>query len=341
MVAVPTTSQPSGSLTEHVALYPVGAPVAAAYFLGKAAALIREDGTIVLGSPEVAQTIAAHADGAVLSSASTGKALVTGGDDGLIVATTADGARETLHDAGGKWIDALAARDDGAVAWSTGKRVGVRDAKGLVKTVSVPTTARGLAFAPKGYRLAIAHYNGASLWFPNTESPPDVFEWKGSHVDITFSPDGRFAVTTMQENALHGWRIADKANMRMSGYPAKVKSLAWSADGAWLATSGADSCVVWPFRDKDGPMNKAPRECAVRKAKVSKVAFNPKTLLLAIGYEDGWILLCRLADGTELLVRRPDGDRHVVTALAWNADGTQLLFGTAGGEAGLLHLPQI
>ena len=59
---------------------------------------------------------------------------------------------------------------------------------------------------PKGYRLALAHYNGVSLWFPNVEAAPTFLEWKGSHLDASSSPDGRFIVTSMQENALHGWR---------------------------------------------------------------------------------------------------------------------------------------
>ena len=75
----------------------------------------------------------------------------------------------------------------------------------------------GLAFAPKGRRLAIAHYNGATLWFPNTAAAPERLEWKGSHVGVTFSPDGRYLVTAMQESALHGWRLVDGKHMRMSG----------------------------------------------------------------------------------------------------------------------------
>ena len=38
-------------------------------------------------------------------------------------------------------------------------------------------------------------------------------------------PDGRFLVTSMQEPMLHGWRLADGKDMRMSGYSAKVRSL--------------------------------------------------------------------------------------------------------------------
>ena len=334
MVATKTVS-----LTESTRAYPVGAPVAAVAFLDKMPVVARDDGTIGVGEPGAARDVLAHPGGTILSVAAAPTFIITGGDDGRVVRTGANEACETLFASGGAWIDAVAAREDGATAFASGKLVRARDTKGVVKQISVPTTARGLAFMPKGYRLAVAHYNGASLWFPNTDTPPEAFEWKGSHIAVTVSADGRFLVTSMQENALHGWRIADHSNMRMSGYPAKVRSLAWSADGTWLATSGADSCVVWPFRDKDGPMNKAPREVAVRKAKVSKVVFNPKSPLLAIGYDDGWVLLCRLADAVETLARRPDAERHAVTALAWSADGTRLLYGTAGGEAGVMTLP--
>ncbi len=328
------------SLTDCVAFYEAGEAVHTADFIENVPVVVRDDGTVSLGPPGETRAVRAHPDGGILAACCNATSLVTGGDDGLVVRTSADGACETLHDAKGKWIDALASRDDGALAWSCGKTVAARDPKGLVKTIDVPSTARGLAFAPKGYRLAIAHYNGASLWFPNTEQAPELLEWKGSHLDATFSPDGRFVVTSMQENAMHGWRLSDRANMRMRGYPAKVRSWAWSPDGTLLATSGADSCVVWPFRDKDGPMKKAPREFAARRARVSRVAFSPKTPLLAVGFEDGWVLVSRVTDEAEILVRRPDTERHAVTGLAWSADGVSLVFGTAGGEAGLLSVPR-
>ena len=191
---------------------------------------------------------------------------------------------------------------------------------------------------PKGYRLAAAHYNGASLWFPNMTAAPEVLNWKGSHLDITASPDGRFVVTSMQENALHGWRLSDGRDMRMSGYPAKTRSFAWSHDGDWLATSGADACVVWPFATKDGPMGRAPKEVGVRPCRVSCVAFHPGSLVLAIGYIDGFIMLARLEDGAEIPVRIED-KAGAVSALAWSARGDRLLFGTEAGVAGVVALP--
>ncbi|ACB96677.1 WD40 repeat domain-containing protein [Beijerinckia indica] len=328
------------SLTENVTLHTFGDPIVDACFLGRTAAFALNEGQVLLLDGGQEKRIDVHKDGIILVAARAGTALLTGGDDGRLMRTFPDGRTEEIAAQKGKWIDAVAGREDGAMAWSTGKQVYCRDAKGEVKTCEAPSTVRGLAFAAKGYRLGMTHYNGVSLWFPNTAAAPERFEWKGSHLDMTLSPDGRFVISTMQENALHGWRISDKANMRMSGYPSKTRSLSWSHDGNWLATSGAESCVIWPFKDKDGPMGKQPQECGVRNAKVSRVAFHPKMPIIAIGYEDGWVLLCRLSDAAEILVHGArQGAEGAITALAWDQNGQNLLFGAADGKAGLLAMP--
>ena len=334
-------AQPSASLTSRVLPFEAGAHVTAAAFLGDTPCLALGDGTVVLGAGPDAKRLALHEDGAILVAAQAGGRLVTGGDDGRVVMLDANAGIDEIANEKGKWINAVAMRDDLSVAWSCGKEVRARSPKGEVKSLAAPSSVQGLAFAPKGYRLAIAHYGGATLWFPSAAAKPEIFEWKGAHLDVTLSPDGRFLVTSMQENALHGWRLADKRNMRMTGYPAKSRSFSWSPDGHWLATSGAQACIVWPFKDKDGPMGKAPRECGVREPRVSRVAFHPKALVVAIGYEDGWILLCRLDDGAEILVRgAQEGEPDAISALVWNRDGRRLLFGTAEGKAGLLDLPE-
>ena len=260
------------SLTQHVAPIAAGAHVTGAAFLGDAAALALGDGAVLLRDEAGERRVAAHPDAGILVAASDGVRFVTGGDDGRVVATRADGAMTAVAHEKGKWIDALALREDGALAWAAGKQVRARDAGGAVKSWLAPGSVRGLAFFPKGYRVATAHYNGVSLWFPNLEATPEFLEWKGSHVHVTVSRDGKFCVSTMQENAMHGWRIADKKNMKMSGYPGKVHAMDWSPDGKWLATSGAEACIVWPFGTTDGPMGKSPRECGVRPARVSRVA---------------------------------------------------------------------
>ncbi|WP_460450674.1 WD40 repeat domain-containing protein [Alsobacter sp. SYSU BS001988] len=328
------------SLTQFVVEHSAGEHVVAAAFLKQTPALALADGTILLVQGEgAAQRVDAHPGAGILTAASDGDSILTGGDDGRVVRTTLDGQAETLAHEKGRWIDTLAVSSSGAVAWSAGKTVTARDDKGRLRTLQAPSTPQGLCFAPKGYRIAVSHYNGVSLWFPNTEAEPDRLDWKGSHLDVTWSADGRFVVTSMQENALHGWRLPEKADMRMTGYPSKTRSMSWSHDGAWLATSGADAAIVWPFASKEGPMGKPPRECGIRPAKISRVAFHPRALVLAVGYEDGFILLVRLNDAAELLVRKADPQNGPITAFAWDRQGKRLLFGTDGGAAGVLTLP--
>jgi WD40 repeat protein len=326
-------------LTKRVTESQLGTHLLKAGFLGDTAIFAGADGRISFINHETVQW-QVHATG-LLVAVITKDGVLSGGEDGRVVRTTQDGSTQVLGDQKGNWIDALTAGHDGSAAWSTGKTVYSRNAKGEIKAMTAPTTARGLAFLPKGYRLAIAHYNGASLWFPNAIAEPEPLPWKGSHLDLTVSPDGRYVVTSMQENALHGWRITDKAHMRMTGYPAKTRCVSWSHDGNWLATSGAEAAIIWPFSGKDGPMGKAPRECGVRPARVSQVSFHPSALVLAIGYEDGFVMLVRLTDASELLVRAPsiaDGAK-AVTALAWDTSGKRLAIGCADGFAGVLNLP--
>lgn len=326
-------------LTDRVTPFTTeGTHVVAAGFLADRPVLILTNGTALIGTPDEARSVTLAA-GDCLVAVADAQRFITGHDSGRVAVLEADGTARVVADEQGKWIDALAPGPDGSLAWSAGRTVRARTRKGEVKSFAAPSTARGLHFMPKGYRLAIAHYDGVSLWFPNLGSPPEPLAWKGSHIDVTASPDGRFVVTSMQENALHGWRTADKAHMRMTGYPAKTRSLSWSHDGNWLATSGAEACIIWPFAAKDGPMGKAPRECGVRPRRVTAVAFHPAALIVALGYEDGFVMLVRLTDAAELLVCPAAESDGAVTALAWDASGRRLLFGTAAGTAGLLTLP--
>lgn len=330
------------SMSQHVAALDAGDEIVAGGFLGATPALALATGEVALFEGSEPRRIAAHENGAILIGQCAGGRLVTGGDDGKLVATFADGRTELLADEQGKWIDALALRGDGSLAWAAGKQVRARDSKGETKSWTAPSSVRGLCFLPKGYRLAAAHYNGVSLWFPNMSAEPDVLKWAGSHLDVTVSADGRFVVSAMQENALHGWRVADKKDMRMTGYPSKTRSFSWSADGNWLATSGAEACIVWPFQSKDGPMGKGPRECGVRPSRVTRVAFHPRSLVVAIGYDDGWVMICRLTDAAEILVRatqESDAKDRAVSTLVWSPDGARLLYGAEDGAAGVLTLP--
>ena len=330
------TRNDSASVVERIHAVAANGAVIAAHFLGRMAVFVLGDETMVLAPPRgEAKTLTVHG-GAILATAVGESVIVTGGDDGKVVETDVSGTSRTVAtDPKNRWIDHVAVGPDGAVAWSAGKTAFVQGKE--LCSIDAPSTVGGLAFLPKGFRLAIAHYNGATLWFPNApQSTPENLEWKGSHLGVTVSPDGRFLVTAMQEPMLHGWRLVDRQHMRMSGYATRVMSVGWTAGGKWLATSGAPQLILWSFQTKEGPMGKQPRQLAPSQHRIAKVACHPRQDIVATGYEDGMLLLVRIDDGAEILAKKP-GDAPV-SALAWSADGTLLAFGTDNGEAGILDL---
>jgi len=330
-MSMPDTAIPS--LADRVRTIATDAQVVGVHFLGHVPVFVLGEETLLFAEGD--RKVAVHGGG-ILVSASDGERIVTGGDDGKLMATDAQGQTIALAtDEKKRWIDQVALGPDRAVAWSAGKVAQVITGKGEKRSFEAPSTVAGLAFAPKGFRLAVAHYNGVSFWFPNAAAKPEFFEWKGSHLGVSLSRDGRFMVTKMQEPTLHGWRIADQKHMRMSGYSARVRSLSWTADGAFLATSGSEQLILWPFDGKDGPMGRQPRVLAPSEARVTVVAAHPKQPVVAAGYGDGTVWLVRIDDGALIAARQADGTP--VTAIGWEPSGQVLAFGTEK-DAGVLTL---
>ena len=309
---------------------------------GTACAFALGDGTLrlaALGGGDWTR-VEAH-DGAVLALAPDARAggFVTGGDDGRFRRVGADGATAELASLGGKWVEHVASFADarsGLLACAAGRTVHLFDAGGAkLKALDHPSTVTGLAFDAKGKRIGASHYNGASLWFvaAKTDSPRRL-EWKGSHTAIAISPTGDAVVTAMQENALHGWRLSDGQHMRMSGYPAKPGALSFTKNGKWLASSGADAVVLWPFFG-GGPMGKAPTELAGGDGVICQVvACHPHYEAVAAGFADGLVVVADIGSSRILPVCAPG--RGPVSALAWSADGGRLALGTETGFAALV-----
>jgi WD40 repeat protein len=334
-------------MAERGLLRELGAYVVAACFdaRGEVAAFGLGDGSVHLAPRDVGgdwARVDAH-DGAVMALAPdvASAGFLSAGDDGVLARISDAGDVASLFSAGGKWIEQLAVFAEargGLIACAAGKTAYLLDAAGQkLKMLGHPSTVTGLAFDGKGKRLAASHYNGASVWFTQSKTDnPRVLEWKGSHTGVAVHPAAEAVVTAMQENALHGWRLDDGQHMRMTGYPAKPESLGFTRNGKWLASSGADAIVLWPFFG-GGPMGKAPVELAqIEGVLCTRVACHPKEEVVAAGYADGSVVMAQIGTRKLVVVAEPGG--VPVSALAWSPDGGRLLFGTEGGLAALVNL---
>lgn len=290
------------------------------------------------------QQLAVH-DGSILSLAHDAlpSSFLTGGDDNSLRRIYPDGRIEVLSE-GRKWVENVTSWSDGKnslLAFSAGKDIELRDAEGkeTLKILTHSSTVTGLIFDNKGKRLGASHYNGASLWFVNAkEATPRLLEWKGSHIGITIHPQGEALVTSMQENELHGWRLADGHNMRMSGYPQKVHSMSFSRNGKWLATSGADSVVMWPFFG-GGPIGKPPVELAgIPGVMCQTVAFHPQFDMVGAGFANGAVFLADVSSQKMLPISDASHKLGSVSCLCFSSDGGLMAFGTEEGAMALLDL---
>jgi len=299
------------------------------------------DGTlrIVERGNREATVVAAH-DGAVLALRRdlAADSFLSGGDDGRLVHTRGDGSGETLLHEPRCWIDTLAVTDKmRAVALGREVRLIGADGKLIGNTADHPSSVSGLAFNPKGKRLAVSHYDGVTLWWTSSMGgTPTRYKWRGSHIGISWSPDGKYLMTATQERELHGWRLVDGSDLRMSGYATKIRSFDWIAKPPFFVTNGADSVTAWSFAGR-GPEGRPPFEFGFRPGtQVTCVSAHPQRPLVAFGYDDGETRISEVPGERAVRLRAADGDR--ITSFAWSADGRTLAAGTAGGAVSMTEL---
>jgi WD40 repeat protein len=306
---------------------------------GSLAAFALGDGGVRISGAKGWVAAPAH-EGAVLALApdTSRDGFITGGDDGLLRRVSADGSVTTIAAFGMKWVEhvaSFAAAKGAMIACTVGKTIHLFDEAGVeLRKLGHSSTVSGIAFDVKGKRIAASHYNGASIWFTASASAPKLYEWKGSHLGVALHPAGDAIVTSMQENALHGWTLPEGKHMRMSGYPAKTQSFGFTRSGKWLATGGADALVLWPFFG-GGPMGKAPMELAASGgAIITRVACHPEHEVVAAGFDDGLVIVADILKEKILSVCGPG--RGAVSGLAWNHSGSHLALGTETGFAAVV-----
>ncbi len=240
-------------------------------------------------------------------------------------------------------IDRVTSHLCGRRAAVIGPYLYVYDREGLEQSRLGPhsSTVGGVCFDPTGEQIAASHYGGVTVWsLAHPDKPVRVLEFPGSHLEITWSPNGDFIATSTQEKEVHVWRTANQRDMRMSGYLAKVRSLAWSANAQRLFTSGAEAVIGWDFSGI-GPEGRAPTMLGPSRDEslVVCIAAHPANSLLAFGYADGslWVSDTSQADLNAQLAA-PNGAG--VTALAWSQDD-RLACGWKDGAMLVLHIDRV
>src|SRR6185436_6247934 len=116
------------------------APVVAIHFFDDTPVFALGEEVLVFAGKDGERRVNVHGGG-ILSAAGDASRLVTGGDDGKVVATSASGETTIVAtDAKRRWIDHVAPGPDGAIAWSAGKQAFVKTAKGEERAHEMPSS---------------------------------------------------------------------------------------------------------------------------------------------------------------------------------------------------------
>jgi WD40 repeat protein len=187
-----------------------------------------------------------------------------------------------------------------------------------------------LAVAPDGARVAIGHAGGITLWAGGDK--PRRLSAKGVHTDLAWSRDARTLASATRDGDVLLWDVASGAVRQIDAGRDMRRAIGITADGAHLVTSASAMVACWDIATS------ALVPCGIgSRDAVLRVACHPRRPLVAAGYANGAIVICRPASTEIVFVRGAGGGG--VDVLAWSPDGGALAFGTSGGEIGLALLP--
>ena len=271
-----------------------------------------------------------------------GKFLAAAGQQGLVKIwqlQSESPALITTLETRSTWVDRLAwSPTHPYLAFQLGSCMQIWDAEHaqVVETLSLDATAQDLGWHPDGQALAIAVKNTIRIWNTQTWELEHDWETAAPSSAIAWSPDGQYFAAGGIDRTLMVWQWGVEYPWQMQGFPGKVSQLSWS-DGAsssgtpLLVASSADGMVRWE-KDQDEQIGWNATELKHHHKKVSAIAFQPQSFLLASASKDGQLCLWHHAKTLSLTL---EGAPNGFSCLAWHPAGHQI---AAGGQSGELFI---
>jgi WD40 repeat protein len=240
----------------------------------------------------------------------------------------------------GGWIDAAAWQPGGPLlAVAVGRTLRLWDGANRTwrePSLDLPGTIQALAWSADGRRVAACCHGELVLWRPAQSAPsdPPVRNAIGSAgLALAFSaPDLHLACGMLDRSVMVWPRGCHGEPWQFSGFPAKVRQLAWSDQpgrlAPLLACASAEAVILWT-RVRKGTKAWQPEPLIWHEKRVNALAFAPGSTVLASASSDGTVALW---DGRGRMLQPLEGQGSGFNVLAWRPDGRHLAAGDAQGR---------
>lgn len=308
---------------------PDGAMLAAA-MIGGPISIFAADGSFLRELP-------GHSVGTLaISWSADSRLLASGGQDGCArIWEASSGA--SLHElkAGAQWVEQVAFSPlKDYLLTGAGRFLKLWNGAGqhLRDFPDHPSTIADIAWQPRALFFATAAYGQLANYHAEESTFGKTFAWKGSILVVAWSPDGNYVATGNQDASVHFWYRKTGRDLEMTGYPAKIRELAWDADSRFLATGGSPVVTIWDCGGK-GPAGTRPIQLDGHERFLSALAYQHKSRLIASGCQDGAVFVWNHRQP-----QRPLRGAHLgaaITQIRWAPDDSLL---AASTEEGLVRV---
>jgi len=237
-----------------------------------------------------------------------------------------------------RWIEHLDwSRDGKSLAFSNGRYVQVWDvaADQVITTLNFgESSVLGIAWHPTADLLAIAGYQGVKIWqATDWDEDPYHLNIPSATQVIRWSAEGKYLAAGNFDQTLVVLEWGNENPWVMQGFPGKVRSIDWSPinaknDAPLITCASAEGIIVWE-KESGKQTGWSGRVLEGHLAKVTNVAFQPHTTLLASGGADGQVCIWNKA---HKLGQSLPGGKLEISCLAWHPQGTEIAAGTDEGQ---------
>lgn len=195
------------------------------------------------------------------------------------------------------------------------------------------------SFSPDGEKIAATSENEISIWnVNNIGNEPIRISLNGTANHIHWKTDQEWILCTLENSGLALISLKSGDVSYLTDFPGPVSAADWCDKDNVFVASGAFRTTAWSLNEET---DTAPSYEALQSGRsglvlITMIATNNKNDFIAVGYENGQVLLTKPGLPDELLLHNEGSS---ISGLYWSEDAKYLAIAFEGGEAALIDFP--